>query len=109
MKIRTIIITAVLTLSMVAGMAGCAGGNGSVSDTSSVSQVSQENGSGYSDDNDTKVLQMLDKVTLNGKPVVLPFKLSDLGKDIVLIKMMLVFTKKTETHMPILICYIITK
>ena len=26
MKIRTIIITAVLTLSMVAGMAGCAGG-----------------------------------------------------------------------------------
>ena len=31
MKIRTIIITAVLTLSMVAGMAGCAGGNGSVS------------------------------------------------------------------------------
>ena len=48
MKIRTIIITAVLTLSMVAGMAGCAGGNGSVSDTSSVSQVSQENGSGYS-------------------------------------------------------------
>ena len=42
MKIRTIIITAVLTLSMVAGMAGCAGGNGSVSDTSSVSQVSQE-------------------------------------------------------------------
>ena len=80
MKIRTIIITAVLTLSMVAGMAGCAGGNGSVSDTSSVSQVSQENGSGYSDDNDTKVLQMLDKVTLNGKPVVLPFKLSDLGE-----------------------------
>ena len=55
MKIRTIIITAVLTLSMAAGMAGCAGGNGSVSDTSSVSQVSQENGSGYSDDNDTKV------------------------------------------------------
>lgn len=37
MKIRTIIITAVLTLSMAAGMAGCAGGNGSVSDTSSVS------------------------------------------------------------------------
>ncbi len=35
---------------------------------------------GYSDDNDTKVLQMLDKVTLNGKPVVLPFKLSDLGE-----------------------------
>lgn len=80
MKIRTIIITAVLTLSMAAGMAGCAGGNSSVSDTSSVSQVSQENGSGYSDDNDTKVLQMLDKVTLNGKPVVLPFKLSDLGE-----------------------------
>ncbi|WP_455259461.1 hypothetical protein [Ruminococcus sp.] len=78
MKIRTIIITAVLTLSMVAGMAGCAGGNGSVSDTSSVSQVSQENGSGYSDDNDTKVLQMLDKVTLNGKPMKIPYKQSDL-------------------------------
>ena len=61
MKIRTIIITAVLTLSMVAGMAGCAGGNGSVSDTSSVSQVSQENGSGYSDDNDTKVFRCLIK------------------------------------------------
>lgn len=78
MKIRTIIITAVLTLSMVAGMAGCAGGNGSVSDTSSVSQVLQENGSGYSDDNDTKVLQMLDKVTLNGKPMKIPYKQSDL-------------------------------
>ena len=78
MKIRTIIITAVLTLSMAAGMAGCAGGNGSVSDTSSVSQVSQENGSGYSDDNDTKVLQMLDKVTLNGKPMKIPYKQSDL-------------------------------
>ena len=78
MKIRTIIITAVLTLSMAAGMAGCAGGNGSVSDTSSVSQVSQENGSGYSDDNDTKVLQMFDKVTLNGKPMKIPYKQSDL-------------------------------
>lgn len=96
MKIRTIIITAVLTLSMVAGMAGCAGGNGSVSDTSSVSQVSQENGSGYSDDNDTKVLQMLDKVTLNGKPVVLPFKLSDLGEGYSFDKMMLVFTKRRK-------------
>lgn len=32
MKIRTIIITAVLTLSMAAGMAGCAGGNSSVSE-----------------------------------------------------------------------------
>ena len=55
--------------------------------TSAVSQDSQAGGTAtdttntqYSTDNDTKVKQMLEKVTFNGKPLKFPYKASDLGE-----------------------------
>ncbi len=35
-------------------------------------------GAGYSSDNDTKVKQMLEKVTLNGEPLSIPYTVDDL-------------------------------
>ena len=76
MKIKTLIITAMLALSMVVGATGCA--VSTETSTSSISQSAQENSSIYSEDNDTKVQQMLDKVTLNGEPLKIPYTQSDL-------------------------------
>lgn len=50
-----------------------------VSQASAVSDNSTSSETKYSDDNDTKVKQMLENVTLNGKPLKIPYKLSDLG------------------------------
>lgn len=51
-----------------------------VSQASAVSDNSTSSETKYSDDNDTKVKQMLENVTLNGKPLKIPYKLSDLGE-----------------------------
>ena len=49
-----------------------------VSQASAVSDNSTSSETKYSDD--TKVKQMLENVTLNGKPLKIPYKLSDLGE-----------------------------
>lgn len=51
-----------------------------VSQASAVSDNPTSSETKYSDDNDTKVKQMLENVTLNGKPLKIPYKLSDLGE-----------------------------
>ena len=51
-----------------------------VSQASAVSDNPISSETKYSDDNDTKVKQMLENVTLNGKPLKIPYKLSDLGE-----------------------------
>lgn len=50
-----------------------------VSQASAVSDNSTSSETKYSDDNDTKVKQMMEKITLNGKSLKIPYKLSDLG------------------------------
>ena len=50
-----------------------------VSQASAVSDNPISSETKYSDDNDTKVKQMMEKITLNGKSLKIPYKLSDLG------------------------------
>lgn len=50
-----------------------------VSQASAVSDNSTSSETKYSDDNDTKVKQMLENVTFDGKKLSFPFKASDLG------------------------------
>lgn len=97
MKKRKILLPLLLSAVMVASAAACG------TSTPSVSVSSQENGAStpsiasavsqsavessnvessatkYSDDNDTKVKQMMENVTFDGKKLPFPFKASDLG------------------------------
>ncbi len=88
MRLKQIFTTLLLAGVLVFSTTACGNtttGNNSNSGTSTVSQASQSDsgstiGTQYSTDNDTKVKQMLDKVTFNGKPLKIPYKASDLGE-----------------------------
>ena len=97
MKKKKTLLTLLLSAAIVASAAACGTSTPSVSvsnqenssnipsTASAVSQSAVESSkiessaTKYSDDNDTKVKQMMEKITLNGKSLKIPYKLSDLG------------------------------
>ncbi len=97
MKKKKILLTLLLSAAIVASAAACGTSTPSVSvsnqensantpsTASAVSQSAVESSkiessaTKYSDDNDTKVKQMLENVTFDGKKLSFPFKASDLG------------------------------
>ena len=86
MQFKKILATVALAAVLVTSASAC--GNGESADNSSTQSVvsveelslSSTAGAGYSSDNDTKVRQMLEKVTFNGEPLTIPYKASDLGE-----------------------------
>ena len=94
MKKRKILLTLFLSAAIVASAAACGTSTpvtsvpstestlstqSAVSQASAVSDNPISSETKYSDDNDTKVKQMMEKITLNGKSLKIPYKLSDLG------------------------------
>ena len=94
MKKRKILLTLLLSAAIVASAAACGTSTpvtsvpstestlstqSAVSQASAVSDNPISSETKYSDDNDTKVKQMMEKITLNGKSLKIPYKLSDLG------------------------------
>lgn len=90
MQLKRILATVMMAAVLVTSVTACGTGNGEVSSGASsavsseagsaVVSLSDTAGSGYSSDNDTKVKQMLEKVTFNGEPLTIPYKASDLGE-----------------------------
>ncbi len=80
--LAALMMAAVLVTSVTACGTGGGTNKSEVSSeaSSAVVSLSSTAGSGYSTDNDTKVKQMLEKVTFNGKPLSIPYKASDLGE-----------------------------
>ena len=94
MKKRKILLTLFLSAAIVASAAACGTSTpvtsvpstestlstqSAVSQASAVSDNPISSETKYSDDNDTKVKQMLENVTFDGKKLSFPFKASDLG------------------------------
>ncbi len=80
-KTKISLLCLFLAAAVACSASACGNGGGATgNDTSNTISVSNTGSSKYSADNDTKVKQMLDSVTLNGKPLKIPYKLSDLGE-----------------------------
>jgi flagellar basal body-associated protein FliL len=94
MKKKKKLLTLLLSAAIVASAAACGTSTpvtsvpstestlstqSAVSQASAVSDNPISSETKYSDDNDTKVKQMMEKITLNGKSLKIPYKLSDLG------------------------------
>ena len=94
MKKKKILLTLLLSAAIVASAAACGTSTpvtsvpstestlstqSAVSQASAVSDNPISSETKYSDDNDTKVKQMLENVTFDGKKLSFPFKASDLG------------------------------
>ena len=94
MKKKKTLLTLLLSAAIVASAAACGTSTpvtsvpstestlstqSAVSQASAVSDNPISSETKYSDDNDTKVKQMLENVTFDGKKLSFPFKASDLG------------------------------
>ena len=80
-KTKISLLCLFLAVAVACSASACGNGGGATgNDTSNTISVSNTGSSKYSADNDTKVKQMLDSVTLNGKPLKIPYKLSDSGE-----------------------------
>ena len=86
MNLKKVLLTSALAAAMLLSTTACSdtAPQSSNSGTSGVSVQTSETDKttvkNYSVDNDEKVKKMLDSVTLNGKPLKIPYKLSDLGE-----------------------------
>lgn len=83
------LLTLLLSAVIIGSAAACSTSTPAVSVSGTTSAVSQSSAvdsnaelsaTKYSDDNDTKVKQMMEKITLNGKSLKIPYKLDDLGE-----------------------------